>query len=92
MKGWFKLLGILLAMWLFFGVFTPFWVSFSPAHQLVYQVHEENEIPTGGLYYNDLKFMTDAVTTVRDTWRFLPKGPKIDASTANATSAKSPTP
>lgn len=85
MKGWFKLVGISLALWLFFGVFTPYWVSFSPVHQLVNKVHEDNEIPTGGLYYNDLKFMTEAAMTVRDTWRFLPRGPLPTEPSTNAT-------
>ncbi len=73
MKGWLKLCGIALALWFFFAVFTPFWVSFSPAHQTLYDAHEEHNLPTGGLFYTDLDFISDAAMMLFDTWRFLPR-------------------
>lgn len=76
MNPYLKLGLILFGLWLLIWVITPFWVSFSPLHQTLRRVHEENGIPPGALYYNDLPFINDAAMELRDTWRFLPKGPE----------------
>ena len=78
MNGYLKLVLAILCIWLLIWVITPFWVSFSPLHQTLRSAHEENGIPPGALYYNDLPFIGEAAMELRDTWRFLPKGPKPD--------------
>ncbi len=68
--GWLKLIAFFVFGWFFLFVFTPFWVSYSPIHQHFFQTAEENDIPVGALYYNDLPFINDAAMILRDTWRF----------------------
>ena len=33
------------------------------------------DVPIGALYYNDIPFINEAAMEIRDTWRFLPRGP-----------------
>lgn len=75
-KGWIKLALVLFGIWFILWVITPIWVSHSPAQQRLAEVQERYDIPFGALYYNDLPFIMDAFTTVNDTWRYLPRGPK----------------
>lgn len=62
-------------IWLLLWVITPLWVSQSPLHQDFAAAQEQYDVPIGALYYNDIPFINEAAMEIRDTWRFLPRGP-----------------
>lgn len=73
LKKYLKLGGWIFGIWFFFWIFTPLWVAKSQLHQDFARYQDENNIPTGALYYNDLPFMRDAEIHLRDAWRFTPR-------------------
>lgn len=75
LPGSVKLLLASAFIWLFLWVLTPIWVSYSPLHQEFAAAQDRYDVPIGALYYNDLPFIIDASMELRDTWRFLPRGP-----------------
>lgn len=74
-------LGII-GIWFWLWVLTPFWVSFSPFHQKFAALQDYYEIPYGALYYNDIPFINEAVMSIRDSIRFLPRSP-VSEKTVN---------
>ena len=73
LPGVVKLLLSVAFIWFFMWVFTPFWVSKFPTQQRLAKLQDENGIPYGALYYNDLPYNMDASMEIRDSWRFPPR-------------------
>ena len=76
LPGPLKFVLTLFSLWLLLWVFTPLWVSLSPVHQEFAAAQERYDVPIGALYYNDIPFINEAAMELRDTWRFLPRGPE----------------
>jgi hypothetical protein len=62
-------------IWFFFWVFTPFLVGRWSALERYGAVQEEHNIRSGALYYTDVPVTAQAERDIRDTIRFLPRGP-----------------
>lgn len=78
LPGYVKLALSLFTLWLLLWVVTPFLVSYSKVHQDFAAAQEKYDVPIGALYYNDIPFINDAAMELRDTWRFLPRGPIVE--------------
>ena len=75
LPGYVKLLLCMFTIWLLLWVITPLWVPYSKLHQDFAAAPEKYDVPIGALYYNDIPFINEAAMEIRDTWRFLPRGP-----------------
>ena len=76
LPGYVKLLLCMFTIWLLLWVITQSGVmTQSKLHQDFAAAQEKYDVPIGALYYNDIPFINEAAMEIRDTWRFLPRGP-----------------